>query len=583
MADVRIAILMCEWGTTVPDASPVRWSRDLVNDVFEARNGWSVGSWWDEVSLGLRRPRFDIFEVGTLAETQESEPMRDRATVLAKVVELARSKGILVDGYEHHVAFMQPNPNPSGAINGGAVLDRDATHAYYAHEIGHVMGFDHPYGFGPGNSVVEYADPYCLMGFERSRQQPPPATLGTQVLDTLGPRLWNYATPPSAATLYAYCPEFRKAGSIRTISPGTNDQVTLAALSEPQLGVPLLLRIPIGPDQQYLVEYRAPTGRDQGVGVPTVVVHSLGLPWRSDNTAEQHGLNHPWFEKAIARPFHDAWTNHTPSIGVEVVGTSPGDKTVMLKVTSPAVVKSAVLTERTQRVQYGTFTPERGGIPLNRESDPMLCHDELETYEVTIERFNESVELDLATIGFVNPVIDEWRVQGQAVPPSQSPTKPILIYPELSWTRIEVAPPRLPHLVKYTLQGAAWWAHMRLAPRADGAKLSAHPGGCAFVCHVEAVVRDAALDPADPASRRVAAIDVAFVTERIVWEEAYQDAVERCWVRRFRGEDRLLRRPPVLPTPEPPPWLDPGDRRLLPRVEERIAERASRLRVRNDR
>jgi hypothetical protein len=59
-----------------------------------------------------------------------------------------------------------PQMADAGALGQGqdALFDQDASHEFFAHELGHVLGLDHPFGFIDGRPT-EYADYYCLMGW----------------------------------------------------------------------------------------------------------------------------------------------------------------------------------------------------------------------------------------------------------------------------------------------------------------------------------------------------------------------------------------------------------------------------------
>ena len=124
MQTVKFAILTCEWKTKAANAvAGPAWTADLLRKVFQDRNGWSLGHWWDDCSLGHRKLEFEVFDLGLLDAVQgtlSDTDLRDR------VVELARVRGVPLSTYGHHVVFVDPPPNAAFQYRGSAIADRTA-------------------------------------------------------------------------------------------------------------------------------------------------------------------------------------------------------------------------------------------------------------------------------------------------------------------------------------------------------------------------------------------------------------------------------------------------------------------------
>jgi hypothetical protein len=569
MVDIPIAVLMCRWKTTSSNAnlSLAPWTQEVLQEVFQARNGWSLGSYWDDCSLGLRSPKFDFFDAGTLDATQETI---DRGHLIPRVVDHARSLGVPVDNYQHRIAFMSPPPNPSGAIgtDDGAVLDRDGTLQYYAHELGHVLGLDHVFGYDERNIGVVYEDDYCIMGnFIRWFAFPNPNP-APNVANALTSSLWRSGPMPAAATLWKYWPDFRNSNRVRTVTPGTNGDFTLTALSAHALGGVVLIRIPVGTDQEYLLEYRTPTGWDQAFSEPVLVVHSHGLP--SNHTPKREGFGMIWLVKAIPAPFHDAWSLTIPSISAEVVGVWSEDKAITIRIASPASPKSARLVERLHRNVVGSSVVDQGMVWLSRDNDRSLCDATGKMYGFQIERYGEEVHVDLQLDGFQQPVIERWTLNSQD------------ILPNVGWLRfgrsveatatvLTGTPPIMPHLVTQTRSVTAT---LKVSPLPDGVLVESFAGPGSYMVLLEVTVRDAALPVGVPAAIRTGSALIQFDGERVTFDEQYQHDAEACWLWRIHKRDRYL--PVFRPgPPQPLPWIDRTDKQFIRRLEERVLERGT--------
>jgi hypothetical protein len=161
--DVTVAIIKASWETRKSDALVLPlWSQSVLDEVFQSRNGWSLGSYWDQCSLGLRRFQFSFFSLGTLKGKQGG----GREDVIPAARQQCKDASIPIEDYEHVIILVDPSNNDSGAlgIGGDALFDQNGSHEFFAHELGHVLGLDHPFGYQNG-VPTEYQDYYCLMGY----------------------------------------------------------------------------------------------------------------------------------------------------------------------------------------------------------------------------------------------------------------------------------------------------------------------------------------------------------------------------------------------------------------------------------
>jgi hypothetical protein len=149
---VNVAFVRARWGsarTDVPNLA--RWPLSVIEEVFQTRNGWSLGSYWDECSLGLRSLQFTFFDLGILKGDQHQK--RDETIAAARKQCIDRN--IPIAQYEHVVFLVDPANNDAGALGQGqdALFDQDASHEFFAHELGHVLGLDHAFGFIDGKET----------------------------------------------------------------------------------------------------------------------------------------------------------------------------------------------------------------------------------------------------------------------------------------------------------------------------------------------------------------------------------------------------------------------------------------------
>ena len=287
MQRVRIIVLGCEWedipeGTIVP--API--ASAALQQMFSESSGsnWSLADLFVQSTLG--QLRFDpavVYQIGSLPGTRVGR--ENRADVINNARQVANTTGIVFGPNDRAVVFINPPPCDAGAYGRQALLDQNAEHTYFAHELGHVVGYDHSFGSDlTGDQNVEYGDPYCIMSartFGGSWPQAPGPPPGANVPAGLPAAIWNGSGPLVAAALTAYhFTDFNQFPNVVTVPAyyHTYPQfMRLVGLAEAAPPDSVLARVDTGL-QTFFIEYRPGTGWDRGLTVPAqpdpaVVIH----------------------------------------------------------------------------------------------------------------------------------------------------------------------------------------------------------------------------------------------------------------------------------------------------------------------
>ena len=238
------------------------------------------------VQSTLGAVRFDSavsHDIGALPGTQVGR--ENRAQVLSIARQVAAQKGIVVQPSDRVVVFINPPPCDAGAYGDQALLDQGAEHTYFAHELGHIIGYSHSFGNNlTANTFAEYGDPYCIMSartFGGSWPQGTGAPVGAQVPAGVPTAMWNGSGPLASAALTANTfADFNQAPRVIAVSSDyalNPVEVCIVDLGSASADNAVLATVDTG-RQTFYVEHRSGTGWDRGLAEapqpePAIVIH----------------------------------------------------------------------------------------------------------------------------------------------------------------------------------------------------------------------------------------------------------------------------------------------------------------------
>jgi hypothetical protein len=374
MADPkRVAVLRLLWapGPPVPDEKPhLQWPDDLFHEMFQAENGWSLRDYWRRASFGLLDLEFDLsiahwWRFGDHTHAELKDNRNGILDAARQVVE--QDNGVSLANFDAVIAFVHAPPSNAGACGGGAVFDQGGSLAFFQHELGHVLGFEHSFGPflpPPDEFGSLYNDPYCVMGYTglQSHTIPTPPAFANVTIINSG--FWTSERRPAAASLYRHftgTADFVNSGWVTHNNPG--DRMWVAALSEVENTTPVLAVLPLPASQNQLtIEYRTKVGDDVGVE-PGVVIHSLGA---HDVGAGRSEVRPPWYETLIPAVVGASAT--VLGVHVEVMTVSTGSPAGVEVQTSNASTRTHMLTpageERLSQTPLGGLNAPVHQVPV---------------------------------------------------------------------------------------------------------------------------------------------------------------------------------------------------------------------------
>ena len=214
---------------------------------------------------------FGWFDIGHTVSEHTQAPLgysqRERAFNWG--IAAARANGVSVDDFPHKVVFVNI-PSDHGALTLGSKkmlmahgVGATFDHTFVQHEFGHVLGLQHSYSTPPDK---EYDDDFCIMSA---------FTTGFRfTLDVMG--FVNESGPGLNAVYVRQLGGLPDENIVSLDTLLTPSLLVLAPISGPE-AAPVLKAIvvnPISPRVNTLwVELRYPSAWDQGIGMPSVVVH----------------------------------------------------------------------------------------------------------------------------------------------------------------------------------------------------------------------------------------------------------------------------------------------------------------------
>jgi len=251
---------------------PTPASQNFYSSYFFAPGVRGVGDYYREVTnsrLSIVGQSFGWFDIGhSVSEHKQGLDVisqRDRAFNWG--IAAARINGVPVDDFPHKVVFVNI-ASDHGALGSNKMLiahgvDATFDHTFVQHEFGHVLGLDHSWSTPPDKG---YDDDFCIMSA---------FTTGFRfTLDVMG--FVNQSGPGLNAAYVRQLGGLPDENIARLDTLLAPSLLVLAPLSGPE-ATPVLKAIvvdPIPPRVNTLwVELRHPSAWDQGIGMPSVVVH----------------------------------------------------------------------------------------------------------------------------------------------------------------------------------------------------------------------------------------------------------------------------------------------------------------------
>jgi hypothetical protein len=301
------------------------WSDNAYRALFDDANiSWSLARYWMTYTIGLLKPQYELFPWRKFRTARNNDR---NGTIQAAIAQAAADSDFRASNYKGVVVVVHPPPCNAGGVKGSTnlLLDQNGFHEFFAHEVGHSLGFEH--AFGPAGA---YNDDYCLMGFTNPQSHQITPTPPFSTTSGLHPQFWQGGRMPSGATLYRYLPSFASSACITRVGRTAAGDHELTALSETKLIEPAVLLCD-APPGELLVEYRTNSHMDRGVA-PALVIHSLG---RQPIPAGASEVRPTYLERVVPSPFLERAFWQDANLCVEVLGLSAYGKKAKVRISRP--------------------------------------------------------------------------------------------------------------------------------------------------------------------------------------------------------------------------------------------------------
>lgn len=305
MPEVQRRLAVCRLGAhRTGTAYTGVWGPHTLRWLFDPANPVSLASFWSQVSGGAVSLSATVLDVGVLADDALVTDLvnADRRVGIRACAGRFADRDIDLAGYDGVVFCVQGSPANAGAggivagrkVVPAALFDELGSHSFMSHEVGHVLGLQHPFRtFYLGSRHGEYGDPTCIMSAESYGGEPVVFGLTPDPASGIpaAARFWTSAGPGvSLASLWRYTSGFRLLPGVEVlIWPSYAQRVTeletetLVTLNRPGLGG---TTVAVVHDEElrtyHFVEYRPAAGWDRALGSsgrassqPGVVIHTL--------------------------------------------------------------------------------------------------------------------------------------------------------------------------------------------------------------------------------------------------------------------------------------------------------------------
>lgn len=273
------------------------YSDEFFQALFDERSSFSLRRYWQEVSseeLALDPTVHPLILLeGQAYVDRLTRPDRlDIANEALQILFELDQDPTPYDSYVFIIAGRSVDGGSSALTMGGrvrsfSVFGEDTTCTFMAHELGHVLGLDHPFDttlVNPTYRYGEYGDPTCIMSAENFGGRPAtfPMPAGQRPFISASATFWSSVGPGvSPATVWRYSPTYPQPLPFSVELPAGAAPTPVRINRAGAGGVQLVAMPTGGANPWYLVEYRPAMGWDRGLGAG-VVVHqvraSIGTP-----------------------------------------------------------------------------------------------------------------------------------------------------------------------------------------------------------------------------------------------------------------------------------------------------------------
>ena len=326
---VRAAIVLCRFGdlsNTTPQPPQFYW------DYFTESGAGTGGAfdYWLDVTYGNMSLEgsqvFGWFNMTRTTQDRDSLTFpAGRSTLAQWGVDTAAANGVDLSPFSMIVVVFNTQTDHGAAGGNRMVLGYTGTTwepTFVFHEMGHCLGLDHSWSANPD---TVYGDPWDIMS---------------------AMNVWtfrsNYGAPAGPGLNAPYLRRLNSIPSSRIWIPDRTrpqENVTLAALSEPQAPGSLMVEVPprfLGPQENrtYSIEFRRRTGWDKGIPNDIVLIHET----RAD------GLSYLLAPQLV--PGSGAsFSTPTGNLKARLVSISPVDTTAVVEIMTQPFVQPARCNE----------------------------------------------------------------------------------------------------------------------------------------------------------------------------------------------------------------------------------------------
>jgi len=327
--DTKWAILLCKFADHPEEPHTVQWYQQFMTEAGAGMSG--LYDFYHDISNGNINLSGSIVE-GWYTETftlaQEQPKSRDqRISDCVNTAQNAATNPYTVPA-DYHTAVMLNAQVDAGSVNGRVELDPGAQFvAFAAHEMGHSYGAVHSFSDDNYQNVSwsapgEYGNMWDVMSVQHVYWYTTP-NFGSG-----GPGMEGYYLDKLGWLPHTRIYTFGADGA-------TSATYTLAALNNLSANGPLMVRVPIDPNDlyhYYTVELRHKAGWDQSIPRDTVLINEIrdnGVSYLVNTSESQTYTSSTSYEWQPGMTFTDA--AHQVSITVNSIDATAGTASITIQ------------------------------------------------------------------------------------------------------------------------------------------------------------------------------------------------------------------------------------------------------------